>query len=164
MAEKILIAYESATGTTKEIASIMTDKFEASGRMVTMLPINQIRDVDGFDLIVIGAPINGMQYVPAGKSFIKDHEDTLADSQVHVFYTSYLIKAGRTFWKKKIHRGMEKLTEPIKPTGVVGFGGRVDQPFPKVARWIFGVAPNTPADVTDFDEVRSFVDDLIGSL
>lgn len=160
-AKKILIAYYSKTGTTTKVCTLMKTKLEEATVQVDMMEFGNVKNLEAYDTVVVAAPINGMQYVEVASTFIKNHEQVLADKQIVVVYISYILKSGRKFWKNRITNGINALTKSLNPVSVVCFGGIIDSEFPRFARWIFGIPKETPLDLSNDDEVVSYVEELL---
>lgn len=156
----VLIGYISKSGSTKEIAEEISKILTQRGFSTTLQPLSDINHLDGYSAMIIGAPINGFQWLPEAVKFIEDHKGQLEKIQVAYFIVSYLIKAGRESVKKTMRGTLEKAKSIVKPISTGYFGGKVDGAFPTLFRFMFGVKKGTPADVRDWDEVRKWAEEL----
>ncbi len=160
MSQKILIGYESATGTTKEVCEIISSTLVNAGYEVTLTTISAISDLAIYDHVLLASPINGMSWLEGSKEFLQKQASVLKDKDVGLIFVSYILKHGNGFWKKTIRRGMTKLADPINATLIQGFGGKVSEPFGTVPRMIFGISKEASPDARNFDEVKSFAKEL----
>ena len=163
MSEKILIGYESATGTTKEVAETISVSLVNEGYDVLVTTISEIKEMATYDHILLASPINGMSWLEGPKTFLLNNASVLKDKDVVLIYVSYILKTGNGFWRKTILKGMKKLAGPINVTRIQGFGGQVTAPFGTVPRMIFGISKTASPDARDLDEVIRFTKDLVKS-
>ena len=61
---KILVAYVSKTGTTKEVAEEIGRILEEKGLEADVMEIPRVQGFEGYSGAVIGSPINGMRWLP----------------------------------------------------------------------------------------------------
>ncbi|MCD4714793.1 MAG: flavodoxin domain-containing protein [Clostridiales bacterium] len=157
--KSILIAYVTKTGTTLHAAKIIAEVFELNGYTVEIKKIgDEIRLGDYFG-IIIGAPINGMQWHPDAVSFITENQQILKEKAVAYYFMSYILNVGNSFWNKRIQTSLNKVKNIVKPENIGMFNGRVGSDFPAVARWIFGIKKGTPMNLTDDLEVKEWAEE-----
>jgi menaquinone-dependent protoporphyrinogen IX oxidase len=117
-------------------------------------------NIDSFDAVIIGAPINGMRWVEEAKNFVERNAGIMQSKKVVLFYVSYLLDNGYGIWQKSIHGSLKKLVPLVKPVAIGEFKGRVDKPFTGFIRFLFGSRKDEPIDRTDWDHVDDFADNL----
>lgn len=161
MVKNVLIGYYTKTGTTSKICDLLKMRLSSAGFLVEMKEFANIKNLDTYDIVILAAPINGMQWVEPAKQFLLDFEDVLKTKRVIALFVSYIIRHGNKFWRKKIVSGIEALTKTIKPIVIKDFGGVVDKEFPAFARMIFGIKKGTSPDASDPNEVELFAKELI---
>lgn len=158
---RILIAYITKTGTTLEIALEIQKTLIQNSFEVDIKPIDQIQTVNGYSGIIVGAPINGMKWMPAAKGFIADHQSTLMHIPTAIWAVSYMAPTGYAFWRKAIQNDMNKIKVSIN-AGMVGvFGGKITAKLPLIARWVFGSPKNAPLDLRDWATIQAWTNDLV---
>lgn len=84
--KKILVAYATNSGTTSNVAHIIGEEIEKSGAKVDVLPLEEITNLEGYDAVVIGAPMI-VGWHRAALSFIKKQQAMLARIPVGLFIT-----------------------------------------------------------------------------
>ncbi len=163
----VLITYYTKTNTTKEICEYIGEKLTSRGNNVTIISIEQILSselgmnmLDSYDEIIIGAPINGMNWAPDAKTFVDKNMSVLMSKQIAIFFDAYLIDNSYGFWTKIIKKSLKKYEEALKPVAVGKFGGRVDKAFSGVPKLLFGSKKHTPLDRRDWVEIDRFVEKL----
>lgn len=160
----VLITYKSHTGTTKEAAEIIQDVFISKALDVELLEISEVKSVDKYDLIIIGAPINGMQWLPEASNFVSKHEITLNKKKVACFALSYIINDGRKFWKNRLRNNFKNICQLVDPIDTMIFGGKVNQRMPALARFIFGLSKEAPVDYRDNKRIKNWANGLINNI
>ncbi len=81
---KILVAYSTNSGSTAEVAQVVADELIQSGHVAEVQPITEIKDVSGFDAVVVGAPMIFGWHNTARK-FVRKHAKELAEKKVAYF-------------------------------------------------------------------------------
>jgi len=161
---KILIAYISKTGSTKEISEEIGRIMEKNGFQVELKDIPAVQNLDGYSAVILGAPINGFRWLPEAEKFIEDHKAELLKVPAAYFIVSYLLKAGRASLQNKMKTTLENAKRIVPPVSEGYFGGKVGDSFPSVLRLMFGVKKGAPLDVRDWDEIRAWAEGLATKL
>jgi menaquinone-dependent protoporphyrinogen oxidase len=82
---KVLVTYASRHGTTHGIADFIGEKLERPGIEVTVLPINQVRVVNGFDAFVIGGATYMLHWMKEATALVLAYRKLLATRPVWLF-------------------------------------------------------------------------------
>ena len=158
--KNILIAYATKTGTTeeraKEIAAVLAER----GFRAETKPMGQVGSLAEWDGIVLGAPVNGMDWIPEAAAFVAARKAELDRSRVAVFFVSYLYSGGRPMWRKAIEKNLAKAASSSGAGATAVLGGRLSSPLPAFARFLFGKPKNSPLDARDGDAIRAWVGSL----
>lgn len=150
---KTLIVYYSKTGTTRQIA-------EAMGAELENAEVKAIGDAikfDDYDKVIVGGPINGMNWNESVKTFVKANQTELEKKKVAFYAVSYMVDACRDGWNKKIHHFSDGM---MKVDANTVFSGRVDKEMPGFARLIFGLEKGMPIDRVDLNQVKQFAEQV----
>ena len=152
---KILITYATMTGSTLEVAQAVGEEITRGGLQVEILPINQVKDLESYAAVVVGAPmIMGWHRTALG--FLKKNRKAFQRIPLAVFVMAMsLTKTGETsvegvpvYLDEKLPKPPEKegslsfreryarlsnylrpilqATRPVKPVSIGVFGGRLD--------------------------------------
>jgi len=162
--KKLCIAYVTKTNTTKEIAEEIAKVARDKSWDVKVLPVSAIDNLEEFDAILIGAPINGMQWLPEAVTFVEKNQHTLKKISTSYFLVSYLMNSGSKMWKKTINKSLNKVSELVQPLKIGKFDGRVEDEFGTIPRLLFGLKKNTPLDLRDWDAIRAWAQEYIEKL
>jgi menaquinone-dependent protoporphyrinogen oxidase len=164
MMKKLCIAYVTKTNTTKEIAEEIAKIAREKDWDVKVLPVSAIASLEEFDAILIGAPINGMQWLPEAVEFVEKNQAALKTISTSYFLVSYLMNSGAKMWKKTIDKSLNKVKAIVQPVKIGKFDGRIEDEFPGFARLLFGVKKGTPLDLRDWDGIRAWANEYIEEL
>jgi menaquinone-dependent protoporphyrinogen oxidase len=83
---KVLMAYATKNGSTRQVAESITAALREAGAQVTAPPARAVREsVSGYDLIVLGAPLYSGRWHRDAHRFLKRHQRELAAVPVAVF-------------------------------------------------------------------------------
>ncbi len=85
---RVLVAYETAHGSTKEIAEKVAEALREAGMDADVGRCRQIGDVSGYDAFVIGTPIWGGKSLGPFRKFLRRNAEVLASAPVAVFIAS----------------------------------------------------------------------------
>jgi len=154
--KRALIAHFTKTGTTREIASEIEKTLKEAGVEARVLPLSEVGDLAGYDAVILGAPINGMRWVPEAASFVEARRNALRSLPVAVFAVSYMYGAARPAWNRAIEKSLRAAAEAAGARISAVFTGRVGSPLPGFARFIFGVPRDLAADRVDREAVRAW--------
>ncbi|MDD4211651.1 MAG: flavodoxin domain-containing protein [Clostridia bacterium] len=158
--KKVLIAYISKTNTTKEIGEHIKVALQTEEVSVEVLSFSEVKNIAAYDAVIIGAPINGMMWLPEATNFVISNKETLNKVPTAYYFVSYLFKDGRKMWRKAIDKSFNKASAAVKPVAVGKFTGRVGKKFPKFFAWVFGIRRDLPLDLVDFKEADEFVEEF----
>jgi menaquinone-dependent protoporphyrinogen oxidase len=152
---KILVAYATMTGSTVEVAQAVAEEIARSGLQVEVLPLNQVKDLEPYAAVVVGAPMI-MGWHRSALAFLKVHRAAFQRLPLAVFVTAMSLtdtgetsiggspvyvdeklpkppaKPGGLSFRERYARlsnylqPILKATRPVKPVSIGVFGGRLD--------------------------------------
>ncbi len=125
---RVLVAYETAHGSTEEIAGAMAETLRECGAEADVIRCREVRDIEDYDAFIVGAPVWGGNWLKPARAFVARFEKILAERPVAYFHTSGA--AGEAGQRDDVIRIMnERLPEyapNIAPLAVEAFGGVID--------------------------------------
>jgi len=80
-----LIAYATRNGSTQQVAEAISARLSELGSAAEMRPVDQVRSVEGFDAVVLGAPIYSGRWDPHADKFLRRHRGVLESLPVAIF-------------------------------------------------------------------------------
>ncbi|HET6213509.1 MAG TPA: flavodoxin domain-containing protein, partial [Micromonosporaceae bacterium] len=84
-ASYVLVAYGTENGSTAGIADIIGATLQAEGLRVDVRPADQVRDVSGYDAVVLGGAIYNRRWHRDARQFARRHARTLSGRPVWLF-------------------------------------------------------------------------------
>jgi len=127
--DKVLITYSSGYGTTKEVAERIAGIFEKrGGKDVTNESIDNVGDIDGYDVVIVGSSIRADRPLANVRDFFAKHNQLLSNKRVAIFAVclSANCQDGRNKVKRKYISQITEKYPDIKPISVEAFGGKID--------------------------------------
>lgn len=153
--KKILVAYATMAGSTAEVAQSVADEIATRGAQVEVLPLSEVKDLAGYDGVVVGAPMI-MGWHRAALRFLRKNRGALERIPWAAFVTAMSLtqtgetsvdgvpvyvdeklpklpkNEGRLNFRERYARLPNYLkpilqaTRPFKPTSIGVFGGRLE--------------------------------------
>jgi menaquinone-dependent protoporphyrinogen oxidase len=152
---KILVAYATMAGSTAEVAQAVGEEIAKSGLQVDVLPLSEVKGLQAYDGVVVGAPMI-MGWHRSALGFLRKHRQDFQRIPLAVFLTAMSLtrtgdmnvdgvtvtvdeelpkppkEAGRLNFRERYARlshylePILKATRPTKPASVGVFGGRLE--------------------------------------
>ena len=92
---KILVTYATLSGTTVEVARVVAEEIEKSGAPAELLPIGEVKTLDGYAGVVIGAPMI-MGWHRSGLGFLGKHRKAWRQLPFAIFATAMSLTSTST--------------------------------------------------------------------
>ena len=150
MENKVLVAYASSSGSTQEVAEAVAETLRKAGLGVDLLPMRNVKTLDGYRGIVLGAPIYMFHLHKDVRSFLGRHQKALVGGMpAAVFAGGPFGNATEKDWQGVRDSVQKELAQfPwFKPACVEIVGGRFD---PAKLRFPYNLIPamrNMPPSV-----------------
>jgi menaquinone-dependent protoporphyrinogen oxidase len=152
---RILVTYATMAGSTAEVARVVGEELAKSGRQVDVLPVREVKDLQPYEAVVVGAPMI-MGWHRDALGFLKKHREELKRTPFAVFALAMSLTrtaemsldgvpvcvddnlpkppkdAGRLSFRERYARLADYLrpvvqtTRPVKPASIGIFGGRLE--------------------------------------
>jgi len=123
---KILIAYASSTGTTGDVAQAIGQVLCDGNTIVETKQIRNVKDVNGYDAVIIGGAIQYDRWLPDATNFVATNQDKLSKLPVAFFFTCLTLSRQneKTLRQAQVYADKLRLASPqIKPLDIGGFAG-----------------------------------------
>lgn len=128
MAKKVLVAYDTAWGSTEEVAKFIGEELKKKGHQVDVQRVKAVKDLSGYDAILVGAPIQNSAWIEGGINFLKDNQDALSKKTVCLFTVCLGALAGPKAPISGTINPLLKKFPGIKPVSIGAFPGVLDYP------------------------------------
>jgi menaquinone-dependent protoporphyrinogen oxidase len=87
MTKRVLVAYATNAGSTAEVAEAIGEVLGQAGAQVDVRRIKEVRDVGGYEAVVVGGPMI-LGWHREAQKFLKKHRQTLSQVPVAYFMTA----------------------------------------------------------------------------
>jgi menaquinone-dependent protoporphyrinogen oxidase len=166
MPKKILVAYGSSAGSTAEAADFIGGILAESSALVDVKPVEKIRNVTGYDEVVIGTNIRAGHIKGSVKNFVNRNKKALQNIPVALFVVCLTMKDDTPENRKKVSEWLGPIRAHIKPIDEGLFAGKVElAKLGFFARFIFeNMAKMKDHDYRDWEKVKSWAVGLSGKL
>jgi menaquinone-dependent protoporphyrinogen oxidase len=153
---KILIAYGTKKGSTKEVALHVAKVLREQGCEPDLLPASQVRDVGSYAAAVLGGSIYSGHLNPDVMALLKRHRREFARLPVAVFGMGPQTMDEREVAgsQRQLDRSLQK-ARGIRPVSSAIFGGVID---PSKLRFPFNRMP--ASDARDWEKITAWTESL----
>lgn len=165
MKTKILLAFTSTHGSTQEIAAAIAETMRECGAEVDLQQIGQVKNLDGYDAVILGAPIYMFHWHKAAIRFLSKHQKKLAGNLPVAIFAGGPTGAGdEDEWQDvRVRFDRELATFSwFNPVAVEIVGGKFD---PTTLRFPWNLLPalkQMPAtDLRDWEAIRTWARGLM---
>jgi menaquinone-dependent protoporphyrinogen oxidase len=153
--KKILVTYATMAGSTAEVAQVVGEELARSGLQVEVLPLSEVKNLDDYAGVVVGAPMI-LGWHREARRFLKQHRKSFVHIPLAVFAMAISLtqtgepsldgvsitvdeklpkapeKAGSLSFKERYARlsnyvqPILKAARPAKPVSIGVFGGPME--------------------------------------
>jgi menaquinone-dependent protoporphyrinogen oxidase len=89
--KKILVAYTTKYGSTREVAEAVGAAFAGRGAEVDVCPVGEVETLEPYDAVVIGGPLFQGQWMADATKFLRKQRRVLSQKTVAIFVTGIKI-------------------------------------------------------------------------
>lgn len=126
--KKLLVAYATWTGATREVAEKIGDSLKLNGLEVEVRPAKEVKQVNGFDAVVLGTSIHASQSVGAFQKFLTNFSQELTTLPVAFFVVCANMMEDKEENREETLSWLKKVTDKypnVQPISIGLFGGAV---------------------------------------
>ena len=163
----VLVAYATKYGSTREVAEAVASTLTARGLTVEVRPAADVRDVSGYDAVIIGGPLYYFHWHRHARRFLGRHRKALAGVPVAVFALGPFNDKAEEFSgaRDQLDRTLGKHAW-LTPVAVTVFGGKFDPAGLRFPDRNPGMKAMEASDIRDWDAIAAWsgeVADALGS-
>lgn len=160
MEKKILVAYGTAAGSTGEVAEAVGEEMRQAGAEVDVRAVEDVRNLDGYDAVVLGSAVRAFRLLPKTKKFLRKQKKQLREIPVAYFVVCLTMSKETPENIEKAKGFANPMIKTAEPVSLGLFGGCMD---PDKITGFFGMAfKNAPKeDHRDWDEIRAWAKDTL---
>lgn len=166
MERTILVAYATRMGSTEEVAQAIAEALREAGLEAETQPAKLVRDLAGYDAVVLGAPLYFFRWHKDARRFLRRHRRALQELPVAIFALGPTEDTEEHWQGAREHLDKALAEAPwLSPVAVEVFGGRFEQArlwFPFSLLPAMGEMPED--DLRDWDAIRAWARDLAEKL
>lgn len=164
MAIKVLLAYASTHGSTQEIAEAIAATLTDRGLAVDLQPAREVRTLEGYQAVVLGAPLYMFHLHKDALRFLSKHQKALmAGLPIAIFAGGPIsIEQGNEWQEARKQLDQELAKFPwLKPVSIEIVGGK-HEPASLSFPWnLIPALKQMPAsDLRDWAEIRAWAESL----
>jgi menaquinone-dependent protoporphyrinogen oxidase len=147
----LLVAYASNHGSTREVGEAICRPLEQAGLRAHLRPAMDVRELDGYAGVVLGAPIYMGRWHRHAHAFLRRNHRSLAGRPLAVFALGPLHDDAKEWSEARAQLDAALARHGVEPRAVGLFGGRVD---PSHLHFPFSKMP--PGDARDWSAIAAW--------
>jgi menaquinone-dependent protoporphyrinogen oxidase len=161
MATRVLVAYATKMGSTREIAESIVATLEAAGLQATAVAARDVRDLGEYDAVILGSALYAAHWQRDANRFVTHHRDALRARPVWLFSSGPLDQRLAAA-DLPIAPNAARVTAGINPRGHRTFGGRLDRDSAVADPRVLDTHPL--GDFRDWDVIRAWAAGVAAAL
>ena len=121
---RILVTYATMAGSTAEVAQAVGEEIRKSGAQVDVRPLEEVKDLQGYEAVVVGAPMI-MGWHRGAQRFLKKHREAFQKVPLAVFVLAMRLTKTEEMSAGEVPVTVdEKLPRPPEKPGSLNFKER----------------------------------------
>ncbi len=164
MAAKILVTYSTKYGSTREVAETISKKFTEGYFSVDLIPSRQVKNLDEYEAVIIGAPIYAGSILSDTVKFLNQNRDALEKIPSALFILGPLDGSPQEIRgvQAQLEANQKKKFDWYRPATIKIFSGVLDLSrlrFPDSLIKLYRSTPQNPLvnkDGRDWKEINAW--------
>jgi len=162
MAQKILVAYATKCGSTREIADFMIKVLQEKGLNADLGEMKNVKSVQGYDALILGAPMYMFRIIGDAHTFLKKQRKYIENIPT-AFFSLGPTQDKEEDWKTVWGNFEKELSKYpwFQPVAKEVFGGRLDSSklvFPY--NLLPGKDQLPQGDFRDWEKIKTWTESL----
>ena len=162
MSASILVAYATRYGSTQEVAEAIAATLREGGAAIDCRRLKEVKTLDGYTAIVVGAPLYMFHWHKDAKSFLSRHRQALLARPVAVFAMGPLKDEAKDWQDVRAQLDKELLKFSwLMPVAAEVFGGKHDPAKLTFPHSLIPALKQMPAcDIRDWTAIHAWASGL----
>ncbi|EJG07015.1 flavodoxin/nitric oxide synthase [Methanofollis liminatans DSM 4140] len=163
MEEKVLVAYATRYGSTREVAEAIAAALREEGAAVDLMRADEVTDTAPYTMVVIGSPVYAGKWLDDALTMVTRHREALSRVRVALFAVGILIAEDTPENRQKLKAALDPVVQVVTPVSIGLFAGKLDAKalsFP--LRMMLKVMKTPEGDYRDMDAIRRWAKGLPG--
>ena len=162
MTDRVLVAFSSKHGATREIADAIAEQLRVDGLSVDAKPVEDVVDIDPYAAVIVGSAVYMGRWRRDAVRFLKHHGTALGERPLWLFTSGPLDTSDVG---DHTPRNVRRLAERIGAREHATFYGRLpEEPSGFAARAMVSATPADERDARDWTAIRSWADAIAPEL
>jgi len=161
MATRVLVAYATKLGSTREIAEAIGETLRRAGFDADVLPVRAVPDLEPYAAVVLGSALYAAHWQRDANRFVGRHLDALRARPVWLF-SSGPLDHRLAAADLPITQQADELTAPIHARGHRTFGGRLAADAEGIDPQVLATHP--VGDFRDWSAIRVWAASIAAAL
>lgn len=127
MVKNILITYATYTGSAETVAELVSSNLVTKGVNTVVLPMTEVKDLNGYDAVIAGSAIHGGKWLPEAFDFLELHKEALNSKPFAAFLVcmTMAIKNNDKYFQF-VSDFMSPVRKIVSPISEAYFAGRLE--------------------------------------
>jgi len=170
MARKVLVAYSTRYGSTKETIEVVGERLRERGFEVSVQAAKEVASLQGVDAVVLGVPLYIGRWLKDGQRFLSAHAEALSRLPVALLSLGPLAPETEAQGaREQFDKELAKYPQ-LRPVATGVFGGKFDPAGLGFLDNLLGALPASPlhglpaSDARDWEAIRAWANDVAAKL
>jgi len=165
---KVLVTYASEYGSTQGVAEAIGSNLCKDGFAVDVVYIEHLKDIDNYENIIIGSPIQYDTWMQEAKVFVEKNQEVLAQKSVAYFFTCLTLSKKSEKARQQAQgyaNALLALNSKVVPESIGQFAGVLDYSkfsfaFRLLAYGMFSILGVKEGDYRDWNAIKKWSNSL----
>jgi menaquinone-dependent protoporphyrinogen oxidase len=162
MSNSILVTFSTVYGSTQEVAERIAATLREQGLEVDLQPAKQVRSLDQYRAVVLGAPLYMFHWHKDALNFLSKHRAALAQKPIAIFALGPINNVEKEFQDARamLDKELAKYSW-LTPVAIEIFGGKMDPAKFRFPHNLIPAMNKMPAsDIRDWTAIRNWASNL----
>lgn len=167
MQTRVLVAYASKYGSTKEVTEAIVATLRENDLLVDLKPVQEVKTLEEYTAVLLGAPLYMLHWHKEARIFLSQYREALIKRPVAVFALGPL-SDDKNEWEEvraQLDKELAKFSWLV-PISIEIFGGKFDPKKLRLPDKIITILPASPLhgmpaiDLRKWTEIRTWARNL----